>query len=199
MANDNINSFEKCQRKPPGTFPCQSVGASNKEPSSLFDCCMLLLFVPFVLVLLLLLLLLVVVLYFLPPPLLANSNKRTTNVVGVTENGNNGGGYGRAETELRPAKETHSSRFHLHLRLHFPFSFSFPLKQITQKMSFCRKDKASQAPGIVNILFRFLSNDSPAQSHACPRRTRYIKGLCIGQFLINLAILILILFLFFNA
>jgi len=59
--------------------------------------------------------------------IVGNSNKRTTNVVGVAgmaemaerlQMGDRGGW-------LRPAKETHSSRFHFHLHLHLHLRFHF--------------------------------------------------------------------------
>lgn len=106
--------------------------------------------------------------------IVGNSNKRTTNVVGVAGNGRRqkGDGWGNGAVACQGNA---FKPFSFSFSFTFTFTFAFPLKQITQKMSFCRKDKASQAPGIVNILFRFLvprflANPAPKEDE------RYIKG-----------------------
>jgi len=75
MANDNINSFEKCQRKPPGTFPCQSVGARSSQLDAPCSSQVLSPTVAWP----------VVIFVVFATAIVGNSNKRTTNVVGVAE------------------------------------------------------------------------------------------------------------------
>lgn len=152
MANDNINSFEKCQRKPPGTFPCQSVGARSSqlearcslfEPSSSSTVARLLLF-----------------LSFLPLPLLATVINEQQMLWVWLEwlkwlNGckwATGAGWGL------PRKRIQAVFIFIYIYIYIYVFIS--IKTNHTENVILQKAQSQSAPGIVNMLFCFLSRDS---------------------------------------
>lgn len=77
--------------------------------------------------------------------IVGNSNKRTTNVVGVAGMAEMAERLQMGDRGLAEACQGNAFKpFSFSFTFTFTFTFSFPLKQITQKMSFCRKHKASR-------------------------------------------------------